>query len=67
MLDAVTIDDPTSGHQVYKLRGVIATGKSIGGAYSPLITLKFATMTVTGCGPHRYSVSPIVTPTLRMP
>lgn len=48
VLDYVTIDDPTSGHQVYKMRGVVATGKSTG----PLITLKFITMNVTGCPPR---------------
>jgi hypothetical protein len=48
VLDSVMIDDPTSGHQVYKMRGVVATGKSIG----PLITLKFTTMNVTGCPPR---------------
>jgi hypothetical protein len=48
VLDYVTIDDPTSGHQVYNLRGVIATGKSTG----PLIALKFTTMNVTGCPPR---------------
>jgi len=50
VLDSVTIDDPTSGHQVYKLRGVIATGKTVGEFSYPLITMEFAKMTVTGCG-----------------
>lgn len=67
VLDSVTIDDPTSGHQVYKMRGVIATGKTVEEYASPLISLKFAKMTVTGCGPHKYMVSPIAVPTYRMP
>src|SRR4029077_7652729 len=49
MLDAVMIDDPTSGHHVYKLRGVIATGKNTGSFSYPVITLEFAKMAVTGC------------------
>jgi len=49
-LDSVTIDDPTTGHQVYKLRGVIATGKTLPPAStSPLITLEFTKMDVSGC------------------
>jgi hypothetical protein len=50
VLDAVLIDDPTSGHQVYKLRGVVATGKTLPPvSTSPLITLEFAKMNVSGC------------------
>jgi hypothetical protein len=54
VLDSAMIDDPTSGHQVYKLRGVVATGKSEG----PLITLVFTTMNVTGCDQARPSSVP---------
>jgi len=49
VLDSVVIDDPTSGHQIYKLRGVIATGKSTSNFSNPVITLEFNRMTVTGC------------------
>jgi hypothetical protein len=67
VLDSVTIDDPTSGHQVYKLHGVIATGKTIRSPYSPLIALEFTKMTVTGCDPSKSSVAPVIVPKLQIP
>ena len=59
VVDSVMIDDPTSGHQVYKLRGVIATGKTLPPAStSPLITLEFSMMNVSGCEGARPSSVP---------
>jgi hypothetical protein len=59
VVDSIMIDDPTSGHQVYKLRGVIATGKTLPPvSTSPLITLEFASMHVSGCDRARPSSVP---------
>jgi hypothetical protein len=57
VLDAATIDDPSGGHTVYKLRGVLATGKTMPAQY-PRITLEFARIEITGCGPERSIPAP---------
>jgi len=50
-LDLATIDDPSGGHMVYKLRSVRVTGKEMGPIRStPEVTLEFASLELTGCG-----------------
>lgn len=54
----VHIDDPTSGHMVYDLDGVTVTGKRLPPSVSqPTFTLRFAAISVTGCG-HRQLPAP---------
>jgi hypothetical protein len=59
ILDAATIDDPSSGHMVYKLRGVLATGKTMPPiSQYPRITLEFAKIKLSDCGPERSIQAP---------
>lgn len=50
----VHIDDPTSGHMIYDLDGVVVTGKHMTGESTPTFTLRFASISVTGCGFRRH-------------
>lgn len=60
VLDAAKIDDPTSGHMIYRLRGVRVTGKMMPPTTSaPQITLEFASLTRTGCDTPRSIQTPI--------
>ncbi len=55
----VHIDDPTSGHVVYDLDGVLVTGKRIPpSAAQPTFTLRFAAISVTGCGKRQLPAQP---------
>jgi len=52
----VHIDDPTSGHMVYDLDGVFVTGERLPPSVTePTFTLRFAAISVTGCGKRRLS------------
>jgi hypothetical protein len=64
MLPIAKIDDPTSGHMIYTLRGVLVTGKRTSGYSGPIVTLKVARLTLNDCGPHKTVQAPYTKPPL---
>jgi hypothetical protein len=56
------IDDPLGGHRIYKLRGILITGKSTTTYLFPTFTLKFSNLTLNDCDhdkrPHALYTKP---------
>jgi hypothetical protein len=64
ILPIAKIDDPTSGHTIYTLHGVLATGKRTSALSGPIVTLKVASLTLNDCGPRKTLQAPYTKPPL---